>query len=406
MRKILILSIVLLIAIPAAYAVGGIGITPSRIEFEDLARGVEYEQSFNVLSGYEEEKTFELEIQGELKGWISFYDPDDMDKEIDSINVPSFSKSPVIMKLNVPETASNGNYLSELYVKITSEKKEKPQSVGFVIPTTIYVEITGEQKLNGEVKEIYGTDTETGQPFRVSVSFMNTGNVNAKPSIETKLYSEGIYIDEFVTDDTEVKAGKIDMIESDWDTTGRGVGNFTAEVKVYLDNKLLDEKNISFSIMKQGTFTAEGRILGVRDSKNIGLNKVLKTEIDFFNSGKIDFNARVSGEVYKDGELIETIKGEDSIVMVNQKVELLSYFKPEEYGEYEIRRWVSYAGHKSDIEPISFFLDEGMDSAMTQKSLPSKDDIASPIKGVVFLSVIVLILALIVIALGIYLKRK
>ena len=72
----------------------------------------------------------------------------------------------------------------------------------------------------------------------------------------------------------------------------------------------------------------------------------------FENTGEIGTTAKFSGEVYKDGNLIETITSEELQVEKYKDAELVSYFKLESEGEYLIKGKVIYSGKETPVEEV------------------------------------------------------
>ena len=67
--------------------------------------------------------------------------------------------------------------------------------------------------------------------------------------------------------------------------------------------------------------------------------------------------AKLAGEVYRNGDLVNTLENSETLVKVAEKQELNAYFKPEANGDYTIKRWVEFEGKKLPIENLEFTLE-------------------------------------------------
>jgi hypothetical protein len=222
------------------------------------------------------------------------------------------------------------------------------------MPVETLITVVGEQILSGEVKSYIITDTEINHPLRVTIEFQNTGNVIATPLIKTTILKNNLSIDSFNYSQKSFPLNTKDTLEVEWNTTDQNVGDYVANIKVFLGDNLISEKNLSFKILERGVLTVEGRVEGVTAPNEVSVGQVVKIEVQFQNTGKLDILAKIKGEVTNNNnEFIDVIEGDETLVKIGEKQNLIIYFKPEKAGDYLIKANVFYEGKKTEINPIS-----------------------------------------------------
>lgn len=329
----------------------GLSMGPANIYITGATRGQEYERQLFISNPDTYEKELLLSIEGDCADWASFY-LTETDEQIANVLIPPKDNVKVLVRFGIPNDIPTGNYSCVIFAETTPEENVEGSSTGIRVRSNVKIEVTGEQILSGNVRGIEINDIEINQILRIKVYFENTGNVIAAPQVEATLLKNDAQITSIFYNQS-VKTQRIETIEAEWDTIGQTIGNYTANVKVYLDNNLLEEKNLNFKILERGTLTAEGKISNVNAPQETNLGQVAKIEVQFQNIGQIDVTAKITGEVYSGDRLIDTITGDDTLVKIGETKTLTSYFKPEDSGEYTIKANVVYEGKTLEMDPIS-----------------------------------------------------
>jgi hypothetical protein len=380
-KAIIVLTLMLACLIPAPLQASGIGVSPPSMEIADALRGAEYERTIRLFNTDEQMGVFELGATGEISTWVTFHDPDDPDTPITSIAVPgrpspdAAGTADVLVRFTTPEDAVNGTYSGVLYAETAPfavDEGEDVQKVKLQVSVAVTISVTGAQILRGNVESITARNTEVGLPFVIKVAFANTGNVVAQPTIGVSISKEGETVAEFSHSDTVVKVGKKQIIDVNWDTTAMGTGNYTALVTVSLGGDILKTANLSFQILPRGSLVGEGRLIGLGYEQPPALNTVVKLQATFENTGLVEVRARLNAEVYRDGNLIDVVESQESLVPIGETAVLNAYFRPEQPGDYLIKGLVFYEGRSTEVKELSFTLDganSNTDQAGQQTSL-------------------------------------
>ena len=379
----------------------GLGIAPSIITLYDVLKGTERIVPIVVLNLDDEETSYHLGVEGGFSSWVSFYDGEDLDGDsINTITIPGKQNATVVVKFNVPQEAANGEYTGGIYAETIPDAQTEGeagegeissgQTVVFRMESKVLLEVTGEQILTGNVEGIGLMDVEVGYPLRIQVIFRNTGNVIAQPVIGVEINKGNDVIGEIAHNGTGVAVGGRESIITEWPTVGKESGEYMAGVTVALDGAILGEKQIPFKILPEGALTPQGEMT------NLSLNKQSATSANvvakFENTGMMDVLASLQAEIYRDGELVNTIESEEALVKPREEKIFTENAKLEVAGDYIIRAFVTYNGKQTEAKELMITV-LGDSGAMATWSLASILIPAISIFGVLVVAAIFIVLS-------------
>ena len=329
----------------------GLGVAPPRIVIEDALRDSEYQRMITIFNPTGQPLTVSLNASGDAATWLSFHEIGDPSRPIETIaSVPD--EVSFLLKIGIPEDAPNGEHKASVLV----QRGADGGGVVLGVEVAVTITVTGTQILRGEVLGISTRDTEAGYPQRTEVQFWNTGNVAATPQTDIGVTKDGAAIDSVTSAEVQVGVESQEMIAVEWDTTGRELGDYVAQVSVSLAGTVLATKDLPFTLMPVGTFSRAGVFteLALQGEPNLGATA--KIQATFSNTGEIDTTAKFIGEVYCDKDLVDALESEESLIPMGQKEILTSYVKLERPGNYDIKGYVNYEGKKTELKEISFTL--------------------------------------------------
>lgn len=357
---ILFIAFLILSLCPAANAGIGLGLSPASITISDAFKGGSYERTITVFNTGDETGNFGLTAEGECAGWISFYKEDAPDTPITEIMIPANGKVKVIVKFDIPKDIANADYTSTIYaqsIPMGGITEGMGAQAVIRIPSDVLIRVTGTQILKGTVKSITTTNTEIDFPLKIKVEFQNEGNVVAKPRIAVNITKAGggELVDSFVyVHETGIKPDKTDTITVKWNTTGREVGDYVANVAVSLGEELLSAKDLPFKVLPFGTLTRRGVLQSLTIEGEPLVNIVIKPVANFENTGEIDTMAKFKGEIYHEGNLLDVMESDEMFVEVGETTKLTDYYKITEAGSYAIKGRVFYSGKETAEKEVSF----------------------------------------------------
>jgi len=358
--RIALITLLLLLSGVTLFPVAatGIAVTPSHLEISDALRGGEYERNITIYNPDNELTDYTLTASGDAGEWISFYKQEDAVSLVNRVTIPGNENVRMLVKFTIPHDAANGEHKATIIVTSVPAEEASGSSgqvVSLAAPVAVTIFVTGSQILSGVVDSINIDDVEVKYPLRIKVQFHNTGNVVATPLIAVKIANQdGTTINNFTSSEFNIKPERRETIPLEWDTTGEQPGDYIADVSVVLGDAIIKQEQLNFAILPTGTLTRSGSLTELIFEGEPGLGVLTMIQATFVNTGQIDTKAKLVGEVFYNGTLVDTLQSEELLVAVGNMEFLEAYFKPDQPGEYRIKGYVIYEGKKTEVREISF----------------------------------------------------
>lgn len=332
----------------------GIAVGPSSLAIDNALRGGSFERSLTIFNPSDTGFDVVLKTEGSAKDWIKF-SAIDGSKEIQKVYAPKKGQIPVLMRVKVPDDAANGRYTAKVIVETVPGEKV-PGSVGTILQATSTLEITvtDVERVSGEVMSIVVRDTEVDIPLGIEVGFKNTGNVVATPEITAVISRDGTVIDTISEAKTPVSPTITERIVVHWPNEGLAAGTYQVDVTVSLRDAILAEEGRTFEILPLGSLTRQGELTDLGYEGALTVGKPIKITGLFKNSGSIATRARLSGEVYRGGSLVDVISGDEMTIQVFSENPLTAYYTPKEPGEYTMKTCAVFEGKTTDSKDMVF----------------------------------------------------
>ena len=353
--SVLFIVIYLIFSTPITSAYG-IGIAPAMYEVTDAFRDGEYLRTITAFNPNDKDKNFVLRTEDEAGSWIKFYDIDDLNTPINNISIDANGNKAFIAIIKIPPDEAIGKYNATIIVQTIPESGVSGDMVTVLQGRTrIFITITGDQIVDGEVNSIIADNSEPGFPVRIKTVFKNTGNVVVKPKIEISILKGNSIVTSLIHESTKVRPTSNEPIIVEWNTTSYDIPDeYKAKVVVSLDDRIIRSEEVPFDIFPVGTITRNGNLTYIVIEGEPTVDSVVIVKAKFQNTGIIETPAKFSAEVYKDNKLIETLSSDELIVPKNQGILLTSYLKLTSPGEYLIKGKVIYSGKETEIKDLSF----------------------------------------------------
>jgi len=339
----------------------GVGLGPNQLNITNALRGLEYEKTLTVFNPDENATTYTLRTEGVASSWITLYELDNSTTSINEISVGGKGNAYILVKIDVPSDVSNGTYNATIYAETVPEEVEDVEiGVGTILQASslVTIDVVGTQIIAGEVDYLATSDTEVNYPLVIQVTFRNTGNVVVKPEISTTITKNGTPVDSFTYADTEVKPGTATSITTEWNTTGMETGDYIASVTVSLNGETLAEEDLPFTILPVGTLTRKAVLTELTYGGQSLAGPLLRISGVFENTGQIETRAKLVGELYVNGLLVDTFNSEELLVKVGERKLLQSYINIENPGEYTVKAHAVYEGKETETKELSFTIGE------------------------------------------------
>jgi hypothetical protein len=341
----------------------GIGIVPGTIKIDDAARGGEYTKLVTLLNQGDAEITFEVAKDGQAAIWTSLHPVTDPNATLDKVVVPAKTSTRILLRIAVPPDAPNGiekGVVAFQYVGTNQGPAGAASSgVNTAVSVQLNVNVSGSQRLAGEVLDSYADDVEVGNPLSILTTFSNTGNVEAKPEIKSTIKdSSGSVVGEVDTSDTGVSAGQTNAIESQWDTSGRDLGSYVAGVAVTLDGKQIFNQDVSFDIVAVGTLR-QGILQKITLKNSPQPGGTADIAAYFQNTTHEEMRAVFVAELYYGDQLVDAITTPEQPVQPDEVAAIKGSVNVMEKGKYTVRGKVTFEGKETEAKELSFSVPVG-----------------------------------------------
>lgn len=344
--KTMIFLLITLILLNLTPNTCGIGLSPQEMTLRNLARGQEYERKIVVYNTKNYTENFSLWAEGVGSEWITFYAEEDTNHTtpLNTIAIPGENHSFVTVLFRIPNDAANGIYNPQIFVQTSPPEGEGGgQTVSLMLSTDVTLVVTGEQNLTGVVLSVTTEDVERGEPLKIFVEFENTGNVDATPEITVNIVKGEVVVDTVTFAETRLKPKTREIIPVEWDTSGRELGNYTAEVNVSLEGDLIYTGRVSFALKPFGVVSTRGNLTELFYEGDLITGNTIKIIAYFKNMGKAAVSAKFIGELYHEGKFIRKLESNEVLVEGQYHIEPLTIYLPlDETGRYEIKGYVFY----------------------------------------------------------------
>ncbi|ODS37906.1 MAG: hypothetical protein A7315_13050 [Candidatus Altiarchaeales archaeon WOR_SM1_79] len=395
-QKIFILSVILVSGLLLGSATAAsVAVSPTTLNYEKTLKGAQNQKQFVVFNTENKEANYEIYAKGNISDWFSFSET--------IIKIPPKEKAKIVVTVTPPSDIPNGIYEDVIYIKeITNVTGGAGASVGISpaagIKTTI--NIVEDEIIAGVVHRISAENNEIGEPIKFLIKFSNTGNVRAAPKITIKI-TRGRENMETIEKEVTVFAGQNKDIAAEWETLNREVGEYAAYVEVLLNDKKLADERIVFKILPEGALTKNAVIISVNSPGEVESGNPAKIEVVVKNTGAGSINAKITGEVYLDNELVDTLNGENFLIYQGQTGTPAAYFKSEDAGVYLIKGNVLYEGKSIKMDDITITVK----SAKEEKEVKVEESSSQPV-SISPAVIIIIITAVLILILAVFIFRR
>ncbi|MDD4566298.1 MAG: hypothetical protein PHU37_00185 [Methanoculleus chikugoensis] len=372
-RRVATVAVIVLVAALVCQPVSaaGIAVGPSSLTIENGLRGGSFERSLTVFNPSDTGFEVVLKTEGSAGDWIRFSAIED-GEEIEKVYVPENGQAPVLMRVTVPDDAANGRYTATVVVE-TVPGEEIPGSVGMILQakSALEITVTDVEKVSGEVTSIVVRDTEVDVPLGIEVGFKNTGNVVVTPEITAVISRDGPVVDTVSWAERSVRPGTTEQIVVCWPNEGFPTGTYLANVTVSLRGEVLGKEGRTFEIQTLGSLTRQGELIDLNYDGALVVGKPIKITGLFKNSGSIATRAKLSGEIYRGGSLVDVITGDEMTVLVFSEDPLTAYYTPKEPGEYTMKTCAVFEGKTTDSKDMVFTVQSDSSSGLNLPLSPA-----------------------------------
>jgi hypothetical protein len=340
-RKVLLFAVLLL----TINSVCGIGVSPSRIIANNMERGAHIERQIHI-TGASPGDEISIIPDGRIAGWINAVPDKTIFPQADSISV--------MLNINIPPDAANGNYTAVAAVQSRTGPDGQGATSMHVISGVnilVFVSVTGEEIKEYEITDFSISNIEESSPLYLFLSGDNTGNVVATPTnVELTVYDKHKKNKIFAANSSaanSLPAHSKSRITVRFDP-GLEASEYWAHVRVFDGDNLIFDKEGVFEIVQKGGMHANGELVELVSQPSIIYGEPVKLTAFFQNTGETTVSANLNAEIYKSDRLVDVVTAQSTIPQ-SEKGSIIAYYTPKEKGYFTIRAYVAYAGKKTSV---------------------------------------------------------
>ncbi len=314
-----------------------IGISPGRVEFDNLLRDGYAERTVIITTSSEEEISGHFKVTGDIKDWLSF------EPSTDTFTMSRSNPYRLKIIIRPPADMPTGNYSGNIEF-ITDTIGSIGGRAGGIIKTAVILilnsEVSGEEITECSAGAFEINDVEEGFPIEFSANIFNGGNVRIRPKITVDIWDQlqenllltGEYTGEEVLPTTERKiTGQI--------KNNLAVGQYWATIKA---EECGSEAFLTFNIVEEGGIVDKGYFKGLLNQPWVYVGQTVEIVAEFLNQGKRSVKAKFKGAIRRDDEIVEVIETDEILVPSGEQGDFFIYFTPKEEGRYTLNGRILY----------------------------------------------------------------
>lgn len=319
-----------------------IGISPAKISFKDVLRGGYSEKFVTITIDSDEPVSVTIQKRGEIEDWLSF---EETEFEVSKSN-------PYRMKIMAepPIDMPNGIYQGFIRVRISGEGEAiEGQATGIVnaaLDLNVEIEVTDIESKACSATKFRVESVEIGDPIIFSALIYNEGNIRLKPNLRVEIWDENqieiIKQEDFVG--KEIFPTTSEEIVFEVDSSGMDLGQY------WVDFYALDcynSQTLTFDILEVGALKASGILTSIISVPWVEKGDTTMIQAFFENNGEKSVRAQFKGEITLNGNIIQILESQNSLVNIEDTKEFDFYFTPQKVGKYIVSGRVFYDGKRT-----------------------------------------------------------
>lgn len=330
------LAIAFLLLSGAAQAVS-VGVSPPRLDFDDVLRGGYAENSFLLSTDSNEIAYGHLTVRGNIANWIEF------ENNQTTFNVTKDEPRSIRVIVRPPPDTPVGRHSGTIEAVIDSTGDLSGRAGSIIKAGVVFgadVVVTGDEIISCKAGAFEFSDVEIGRPLELWTTVTNDGNTRITPLITSDIFDqtrENIVLSpqsigpEILPTTTERFYERF--------TNTLPVGQYWASVEVPDCN---GEGLVTFSVVERGAIADRGELVTLFAPEEVQAYQTVPVTASFVNHGSRVVSAKFKGQALLDGNIIAVLESDELQVEPGSSRELESFFLPEKDGRYEIIGRVIY----------------------------------------------------------------
>jgi hypothetical protein len=334
-----------------------IGISPSRITFNNVLRGGFAERVVVISIDADSYAELTVKPRGEIENWLNFSDK--------SFRVSRDDPYELVISVNPPSDMPNGIYRGILRVESSGTGQAKTDYATGIIKTAvdlaIEVEVTDIESMNCRASLFNVNSIEKGDDIVFSMEVLNQGNIRLRPNVKINIWdqeqSRVVMTRDFTNQ--EILPTKKDKILMKVPSSGLEIGQYWAEI-ISID--CLSSEILTFDVLEIGALKADGKLVQILAKTWVDAGETIPISVIFENTGEKNLEAIFRGNIMTGNKIFQILESEERVfVPMGESTIMQFYFTPKTEGKYVISGRVFYDGKRTfeksaivNVRPMGF----------------------------------------------------
>ena len=314
-----------------------IGVSPSKLYFNDVLRGGYSEKNTTITIDTQEPSEVSIEPRGEITEWINLSNQD--------FEISRDSPGKLRVSITPPSDTPNGNYTGYLRVMLKgSGETVENHAVGIVktaIELSIVVEVTDEEYLECRASEFKIISAEKGDDVLVKLDVLNEGNIRLNPRVIIDIWNQeqSEKIDTIEYSEKSIRPTKEEPLIIEIPTKDIEIGQYWADISAV---DCYNSKFLTFDVFEPGSLKANGVLQNIITKTWAQEGETIPIEVLFKNTGEKNLDAQFKGKITHSNKIIQLLESEKLNVEIDKETSFPFYFTPSNPGKYIISGRVFY----------------------------------------------------------------
>jgi hypothetical protein len=331
----------------------GIDVMPTSIDFRSAVRGAEYSAPLVVTNLVGEDQVFQFDADGDVASWMRLVD--EGYQPTGEVLVPSGQRGGVNLVVAVPASAPNGTYRGDVVVSATPPDGSD-RSVGYGAVVSVTLDVGGDMKVDATLNGVTAAAVEIGQPLVVKANVTNLGNVSVTPVVTVTITRNSFPVDRVANESAPrpVFPGLTEDALVRWDTAGALPGAYDLDVEVRSGDLVLGDVALVAELLAPGTAPRSGDLtdLALANRPIVGGPAVVRGQ--FANTSRVPVEAVLLLEVFRDGELVESLESVRRVVEPRGSANLDVTIEALADADHRAVGRVNFDGRETEAREVTF----------------------------------------------------
>ena len=244
-----------------------IGLVSDPIDLDNVLRGQEVRDELRMKNSENEKIEFSLDADGDISGWVTFYEDSGYNTPITKIELSAKAKGKVYLIIRVPDDVPNGEYEGGLSIKYDPAKKDQTSQASTIVSQKatreVFLKVTDNEIIDFDASVTPQTYIlKENEPLKVNAFYYNKGNISIKPDLQVKVKKDGKVLFNvlfpYPEDEESVKPLVSKKISTDLPMGGLELGEYKAEAEVSLNGEVVHKDDFSFIIESASADSGDG----------------------------------------------------------------------------------------------------------------------------------------------------